>query len=148
DTTTTTNGGDSAYEKESITRDNAVDSTVEFRETAPGGVKSLAIGAILDARVAGTLDIAEVRKSIAAATGIDKARGDTLRVSVMPFDRSAEEAMEAELAAAAKADKDAKQMDMLRDGALVLFVALLVMIAFWQQRRKAKQRALATSYVV
>lgn len=148
DTTTTTNGGDSAYEKEAVTRDNAVDSVVEFRETAPGGVKSLAIGAILDANVAGTLDVAEVRKSIAAATGIDKARGDTLRVSVMPFDRSAEEAMEAELAAAAKAERDAKRMDMLRDGALVLFVLLLVLIAFWQQRRRAKQRALATSYVV
>src|SRR5690606_27076353 len=75
-------------------------------------------------------------------------RGDTLRVSAMPFDRSAEEALADELAAAAKADADAKQMDMLRDGALVLFVALLVAIAFWQQRRKAKQRALATSYLV
>ncbi len=148
DGSTTTDGADSAYEKESVTRDNAVNSTVETRETAPGGVKSLSIAAIIDSRVAGTLDLAEVRKSIAAATGISRTRGDSLRVSTMPFDRSAEEAMNAELAAADKAEADAKRMALYKNVAIGLGVALLVAIAFWQQRRKAKARAEATSYVV
>lgn len=140
--------GDAAYEKESVTRDNAVDTTHEIRETAPGGVRSLAIGVTIDSRVAGTLDLTEVRKNIAAATGIDRARGDSLRVSTMPFDRSAEEAMNAELEAAEAADAAARRNAIYKNVALALGAGLVVGLILWQQRRKARARAAATSYVV
>lgn len=148
DETTTGAGGDSAYEKESVTRDNAVDTTHEIRETAPGGVKSLAIAVTIDSRVGGTLDLTEMRKNIAAATGISRERGDSLRVSMMPFDRSAEEAMNAELEAAEKAEADARRNAMLKNVAIALGAGLLVGLVLWQQRRKARARAEATSYVV
>ncbi|MDT0200803.1 flagellar basal-body MS-ring/collar protein FliF [Nocardioides sp. AE5] len=141
-------GNNSSYSKESTTRDNAVNSTTEFRETAPGGVQSMHVGVMIDNRAAMALDTNEINQWVVAATGIDAERGDTVRVSAMPFDRSAEEAMQAELDAAAAADAADRRNDLIRDVALVGAVLLLVAFAFWRERRRSKERARATSYVV
>ncbi|CAM3441629.1 flagellar basal-body MS-ring/collar protein FliF [Nocardioides dubius] len=141
-------GADSSYNKESTTRDNAVNQTVEKRVVAPGGVKSVNVGVMLDSRAAGALDTAELGRNISALAGLNRQRGDKLRVSTMPFDRSAEEAMDAELKAAEDAAAADKRNELIRDVGLVLFVALLVLFAWWQQRRRARARAEATSYVV
>ncbi|MFS3127094.1 flagellar basal-body MS-ring/collar protein FliF [Nocardioides sp. Bht2] len=141
-------GADSAYSKESTTRDNPVNSTVEKRVTAPGGVKSVNVGVMLDARAAGALDTNELARNISAMAGLNRDRGDRLRVSTMPFDRSAEDAMNAELKAAEDAAAADKRNELIRDVGLVVFVALLVLFAWWQQRRRARARAEATSYLV
>lgn len=149
DSVGTANGnGDGQYENTKTTRDNAVDTTVEHRETAPGAVKNLNIGVALDAATARTVDAAQVQNLIAATAGIDVERGDQVNVTTVPFDRSAEEAVKKDIEAAAKAEAGAARMDMIRNAGLVLAVALVLLLAWLKGRKRAKARAEATSYVV
>ena len=62
------------------------------------------------------IDINEVQNLVSSSLGIDEARGDTVEVTSMPFDRSAEEDAAAALAAAEKADSQAEMMSMASSG--------------------------------
>ncbi len=148
DSTTTTGGADSSYEKTATTQDNAVDKTVEHRETAPGGVRSLHVGVVLDAATARTVDPGELQSLIANAIGVDTERGDTVQVSTLPFDRTAETAAAKELEAARKADKSAQQMSLIRNSGLIVLICLILLLAWLKGRKKARARADATNYVV
>ena len=149
DSTGTAGGtGDSQYEKSSVTSDNAVDTTVEHRETAPGSVRNLHVGVVLDAATARLIDSSEIQSLIASTIGIDPKRGDTVQVSTLPFDRSAEKAAKAELAAAKKADASAHQWSLIRNSGLVVLELLILLLAWLKGRKHAKARAEATSYVV
>jgi flagellar M-ring protein FliF len=145
---TGTTGTNGKYEKSSQTADNAVDTTVEHRETAPGGVRNLHVGVVLDAATARTVDPNVIQSLIASAVGIDPTRGDTVQVSTLPFDRSAEKAAKAELADARKADASARQWSLIRNSGLVVLIALILLLAWFKGRKRAKARAEATSYVV
>lgn len=148
DQTGTTAGTDSQYTKKSDTRDNAVDTTVERRETAPGSINSLHVGVVLDAVATQAVSPAQVRTLIAAAVGIDKARGDTVQVSQMAFDRTADKAAAAELAKAAAADKKAATFTMMRNGGIAVLVLAMLVLAWLRGRKRNKARAAATTYVV
>jgi flagellar M-ring protein FliF len=149
DSTGTAGGtGDSKYEKSSETSDNAVDTTVEHRETAPGSVRNLHVGVVLDAAAARSIDPNEIQGLVASSIGIDAERGDTVQVSTLPFDRTAEKAAAAELAAAKKADANAEQWTLIRNSGLVVLIGLILLLAWIKGRRRAKARAEATSYVV
>jgi flagellar M-ring protein FliF len=148
DSSTTGGSGDSQYEKSSETSDNAVDTTVEHREVAPGGVRNLHVGVVLDAATARSIDPNEIQSLIASTIGIDATRGDTVQVSTLPFDRSAEAAAKAELAAAKKADASAQRTTLIRNSGLVVLILLVLLLAWFKGRKHAKARAEATSYVV
>ena len=145
---TGTTDGTSSYEKSERTSDNAIDQVVEHREEAPGGVESLHVGVVLDTRALMGRDPTDVQNLVANALGIDPERGDTIEVTAMPFDRTAEAAAVEELEASQAADKKAETMSLIRNGGLVGIVALMVLVAWIQARRRAKARAEATSYVV
>lgn len=149
DSSGTANGeNDSQYEKTQKTSDNAVDTTIERRENAPGAVRNLHVGVVLDAATARAIDPNEIQALIASAVGINEERGDTVQVSSLRFDRSAEAAAAAELEAAKKADASASQMNLIRNAGLVLVVVLILLLAWLKGRKSAKARAAATSYVV
>ncbi|HWJ81096.1 MAG TPA: flagellar basal-body MS-ring/collar protein FliF [Nocardioides sp.] len=148
DPTTTGAGGDSAYENKSSTRDNAIDQTVEHRETAPGSVKSIHIGAVIDEAAAAGRDPSAVSDLIRDAIGIDRKRGDTIEVTTMAFDRTAADAAQQELADAAKAKADAAKQRLYRNIAIGGGIALLILLAWAQGRRRAKAREQATTYLV
>ena len=149
DSTGTAGGtGDSQYEKTSETSDNAVDTTIEHRETAPGTVRNLHVGVVLDAAAARLVNPTEIQNLIASTIGIDTDRGDTVQVSTLPFDRSAEKAAKAELAAAKKADASAQRWTLIRNSGLAVLVLLILLLAWLKGRKHARARAEATSYVV
>ena len=140
--------GASSYEKSSRTSDNAVNKTTETREAAPGGLESIHVGVVLDTRALAGQDPADIQNLVTAALGVNPERGDTVEVSAMAFDRTAEALAAQELeAAAAEASKE-QTMTWVRNGGLVLLVALLALAAWIQNRRRAKARLEATSYVV
>ncbi|MDP3890241.1 flagellar basal-body MS-ring/collar protein FliF [Nocardioides sp.] len=141
-------GGASKYAKKAQTRDNAVNKVVEQRETAPGGVDSLHVGVVIDSMAAPAIEPAEIRNLISAAVGIDANRGDTVRVSSMPFDRSAEEAAAAELEAAEQAAKNSARNALYRNITLAVLILLLLLAAWLRNRRRSRAREEATSYVV
>jgi flagellar M-ring protein FliF len=138
----------SSYQKSSGTKDNAVNSLTERREAAPGGVASLHIAAVLDTEAARNIDPGEMQNMIEAAVGMQRDRGDTVEVTTMPFDRTAETAAAAELKAAAAAAKKAEQMDLIRKGGMGLLVAVLLAVVWLKGRRRNKARQQATTYVV
>jgi flagellar M-ring protein FliF len=145
---TSSTDGASTYEKSDVVRDNPVDQVIEHREAAPGGVDSLHVGVVLDTRALMGRNPTDVQNLVASALGIDANRGDTIQVTAMPFDRTAETAAVAELKASQAADKKAETMGLIRNGGLVGIVAIMVLVAWFQARRRAKARAEATSYVV
>jgi flagellar M-ring protein FliF len=144
---TTTEGGTN-YEKETRTSDNAVNTEVEQREAAPGNVESLHVGVVLDTQALGEIQTTDVQDLVSSALGVDEQRGDTVEVTSMPFDRTAEEDAAAELAAAEKADSRAEMISMAKTGGLVLLVLLVLLAAWRQSKRRTKAREQATSYVV
>jgi flagellar M-ring protein FliF len=137
-----------AYENTTETRDNPVGEIVERRETAPGAVNSIHIGTVLDETAAAAIDPDEVQDLIRAAVGIDRERGDTIEVTTMAFDRTAEDAAAKELADAAAAKADAAQKRMWRNIAIGAGIALMVLLAWAQTRRRANAREEATTYIV
>ena len=136
------------YTKKSRVSDNAVDTTVEHRETAPGSLKSLHIGVALDRTAAANNNPQEIEQLIRSAVGIQPKRGDTVRVSVLPFDRSAQTATAKALAAESAAAAKASRMDLYRNIGLAVLVLLGALLAWLTARKRAKKREQATTYVV
>lgn len=141
-------GNATSYRKEQRTADNAVGETTEQREAAPGRVNSLHVGIVVDQAAAGNITPAEIQSLVSSAMGIDSRRGDTVQVTTMPFDHSAEQAAAKAMDAAKAADGRAALFSMLKTGALVLVVAALFFAAWVRSRRRARLRDEATSYVV
>lgn len=133
-------GGDGTdsgnYSSEEETTDFGVNRTIERRQAAPGAVESLHVGVLLDAEALGNNDPEALRASIASALGIDETRGDTIEVTTAAFDRTAEEANAAALAAAEKEEKQADLFAMLRNGGIALLVLGLLAAAFFRSRRR------------
>lgn len=145
---TTTVAGNNTYDNESTTRDNAVDEKVERRESAPGKVNSLHVGVVLDATAAANIQPEVIESSIASAVGINLDRGDTIDVSAIPFDRTAQDAAAKEIAAAEAAKAAEGRKDLFRNLGIAGGIALMLLLAWFQARRRAAARAEATSYLV
>lgn len=143
-----TGGGKSSYVKESQTSDNPIPTTVEHRETAPGSINSLHVGVVLDTTAAQSVNATDVQDLITAAVGINPTRGDTVQVSTMPFDRTADKAAADELAAAAKAAKEKQMWSMVRNAGIAVAVLAMLLIAWLRGRKKAKRREQTTTYLV
>lgn len=140
--------GDLRYRKKSSTRDNAVDTTVEHRENAPGKVNSLHVAVVVDTGSAMAVDADEIQDLVQAAVGIDIERGDTVQVSAMPFDRSADEDAAAELAEARKAAERAELIALVRNLVIGLGVLLLLLILWRVTRARARARQQAATQIV
>ncbi|MEQ6901948.1 flagellar basal-body MS-ring/collar protein FliF [Nocardioides sp. YIM 152588] len=143
-----TTDADSSYSNTSRTVDNPYGTRAERRESAAGALEQLNISAAVDATAAASIDPTAIKEMISAAVGIKPKRGDTVEVTVVPFDRTAEEAAAAALAEAAADDARTERMTMLRNIGIGGFIALAVLLAWVQARRRAAARAQATEYVV
>lgn len=148
DPTAGVSGGANVYSNGTTTQDNAVGTQTTKTESAPGGVKSLHIGVVLDARKMGTIQPSQVAQLISAATGINTTRGDTINVSSMPFDTTAATTAAKELAAQKAATASAQRWKYIREGGIAAVIALMVLLAWFKARRRSKAREEATSYVV
>jgi len=141
-------GSGNSYGKKASSQDNAVDKTIENREAAPGGVKALNVGIVVDTRSLGATTPQQLQQLVAAGVGINTKRGDQLAVNPMPFNRNAEKAAAAELAAAKKADASAATAGMIKQGGIAGAVLLAALVAWMKGRKRRKMRDEATSYVV
>ena len=121
---------------------------VEHREKAPGSINSLHIGAVLDATAAAAIQPQVVKDLISNAVGIKADRGDTIDVTTMAFDRSSEKAAAAELKAAQAEDAAARRNNLLRTAGIGGGIALMLMLAWLQARRRASAREEARAYLV
>ncbi|MEV6297984.1 flagellar basal-body MS-ring/collar protein FliF [Actinoplanes sp. NPDC051861] len=131
--------GTGQYASKNEVRNRQLNEVQEVRRNAPGGINRLNVSVLLNSTVAGGVDANQVQQLIGAAAGIDATRGDTIAVASMPFDTSAAQAAKDELAAAAAAETQAKQMTLIKTGAL-LFVVLALIFLAWRANKRAKKR--------
>jgi flagellar M-ring protein FliF len=134
-----TGSGNGQYENSNTVRNNAINNAVETRQAAPGGVKKLNVAVVLDSTVAGAINVADMQKLVGAAAGIDPTRGDAIAISAMPFDTSAAAQAKEALATAGAAEKQAQQMSVIKTGAMV-FVVLILLFLAWRASRRSKKR--------
>lgn len=129
-------GGNSAYDKESSTVNNPIDTTTETIETPPGTLNRLTVSVVMDEAVAGNLNQQEMQDLMTTAVGLDGARGDEITVATMPFDTTAADAAAADMAAARQAEADAQMWSMIRTGGVAAGIALVVLLVWLRSRRR------------
>ena len=134
---TSTGGG--SYEQSEATRNNAVDVTDEVRRSAPGAVKKLSVAVMINSDAVQGANEAQLQQLISSAVGLDPTRGDSIAVSAMAFDTSGAEAAQRQLEQAQAADKNAALMSMIKTGATIFGVVLLILIALLGNRRRNKK---------
>lgn len=142
--TITGTGGNGTYSQQNIVSDNAVNSVVETRQSAPGNISRLGVAVILDQASAAKLNLATVKQIASAAVGLDPARGDTLAVAAMPFDQTATQQNKQQLAASAAATQRTNLMSLVKNGALGLVVVVVLLITWLGSRRRRNRNAAAS----
>jgi flagellar M-ring protein FliF len=139
----TSGSGNGQYENTNTVRNNGIDVTDQVRKSAPGAIKRLNVAVLLDSATAGSINPADIQKLISTGAGIDATRGDTVAVASMPFDTSAAQAAKDALAQSTAAEKSAKQMSLVKTGALGFIVLVLLFLAWRTSRRAKKRKALS-----
>ncbi|GAA3227503.1 flagellar basal-body MS-ring/collar protein FliF [Oerskovia jenensis] len=134
--------GDSTYTSQDATRNNAVDKTTETTTRPAGALTRQTVSVALNADAAGAGNTAAITSLVAAAAGINLERGDVVEVERLAFDTGAAEAASAALAAAEAAAAAEKQGQMLRTGAIVTGVLLLLVLGLvvWSRARRRRER--------
>jgi flagellar M-ring protein FliF len=126
------------YDKGADGKDYALDRTITKTTYATGDIQKLSVAVALDEKAVTAEQADAVAKLVAAAAGVDEARGDTVVVSRLPFDtRAADELTQAEEDAKSAASSSAL-FDALRTGLLAL-LALLGMFLGYRSVRRARQ---------
>jgi flagellar M-ring protein FliF len=136
------NGQNGQYQSGKNAKQNAVDQEKQVRRSSPGGIRQLNVAVLMDSRTAGVVQPAEVQQLVSAAAGINAARGDTIAVSAMPFDTSADAQRKKALEEATAAQQEQEQLSLAKTGAMVLVILVLLFLA-WRASRKAKRSKLS-----
>jgi flagellar M-ring protein FliF len=129
-------GGASTYSKSSTTVDNAVGKITQVRQSAPGAVRRLGVAVLLDAHTAASVDLTQIQDLVSSAVGLDPTRGDTIKVSKMPFDQTAAKQAKAAIDAARSAQQQAGLFSLVKTAGLVLLLLLVLLAAFLSARRR------------
>src|SRR5688572_25305609 len=131
-------GGDSTYDKESTTSNNAVGKTTEVVQGAPGALNRLTVSVVMDEAVAGNLNQQQMRGLMITAVGLDEARGDGITVASLPFDTTAADAAAADMEAAREAEASEQMWSMIRTGGIAAGIALVVLLVWLRSRRQVE----------
>ena len=134
-------GGGTEYEKRERDQQFAVGKVTEEIKSAPGDVERLSVAVLLDAGAQAEYGNGEIEALVTAAAGLDPARGDTVQVSRIAFDRSADEAAQQELEKAAAEEKSAQTMGLIRTAVIVFVILLVLALAYLSMRRATKPKA-------
>jgi flagellar M-ring protein FliF len=137
--TATAGNGDSTYNKDSTTSNNAVGKTVETIEGAPGAINRLTVSVVMDEASAGGLNQQQIQAAISNAVGLDTARGDAISVATMAFDTTAAEQAAADLEAAEAAEKSAQLWSLVKTAGIALGIVLLVLVVWLRSRRNREE---------
>lgn len=82
--------GESQYTRTETTTNNEISRTTTETVRAPGRVERLSVSVVLDESITPAQE-ASITSAVAAAVGLDQARGDQLSVTRLPFDESVRE---------------------------------------------------------
>ncbi len=140
----TGDGTDGGYTNESATKNNAVDHTTETTQIPAGGLDRQTISVALNSRAEAVqnANLQSINDLVAAAAGVDNARGDQVRVAVMDFDRTAADDAEKALQAQQEADQQQAMWSAIRTAGIVVAVlaAAIVLAVVLARRGRRQQR--------
>jgi len=125
----------STLEKKEATRNYEVNETKEKTVVAPGGIKRISVGVLVDA----SLNKAQqdsVTKAVASAAGINPARGDTISVEAVPFSTEIADKIKKEEQDQAQEQQRAQWTKI---GAGVCVLLLIAGIGFWVLKRRREE---------
>lgn len=131
--------GNGTYAQTKTVRDNAVNTVIETRQSAPGKVRKLGLAVLLDQTAAAKIDMVEVQRLASSAVGLDATRGDTIAVSAMPFDQSVAEQNQQDVATAQAAEAKVQQLSLIKTAAAVLGGVILFLMLLVAARRQRKR---------
>lgn len=122
----------------------ALDTVVTSTETAPGAIKSLSVAVVIDEAAMPAERVAEIENMVAAAVGVDVARGDVIAVNLLPFDVSIEDAEAAALEAeeAAAAAVPGGMMGMIRLGGAIVMGLVVLILGVLMLRRASRREVI------
>jgi len=128
--------GASEYSRTETTTNNEISRTTTSTVRAPGRVERLSVSVVLDESVTAAQE-ASITSTVAAAVGLDQARGDQLSVTRLPFSASSADLF--------SADGDstfdlAFVMSLFRGFMLVLAVILAFVLAMLLLRAMSKRQ--------
>jgi flagellar M-ring protein FliF len=120
----TTTGGSGTYSTTSSQITNAVGQVTQTVKQAPGQVQRTSVAVLLNSSK--KVNEAQVRSLVTAAAGLNKANGDQLVVTSMPFASGATAQTAAAAAASASAHRQQELEHIGEIGGLVLLIAAMV----------------------
>ena len=125
----------SAFEKKEATRNYEINETKEKTVVAPGGIKRVSVGVLIDAGITRAQQ-ESVAKAVASAAGINPARGDTISVEAVPFSTEIADRIKKEEQDLAQ-EQQKNQWTKIGAGAAV--VLLIAGIGFWVLKRRQEE---------
>jgi flagellar M-ring protein FliF len=137
-TATTIAGATGNYSNNTSNQTCETSQQTQTVKQAPGTLKSEQVAVLINsAAIPKGVNLKALQAGVAAAAGINTARGDTLAFSTMPFNTSgAQQAVTAAKAAAA-AGKSKALGSLIKTG-VVFFIIALVLFLLWRSARKAR----------
>jgi flagellar M-ring protein FliF len=138
--TSTTTGGKYTQTKTSRSCETGTETTTTTH--TPGSVVKQSVAVLVNQNVVkkGT-NLAAIKQGVAAAAGLDPARGDVLAFTLAPFSTAAARQAAAAAKAAAATTSHSKLASLIRDAAAVLAVIALFVLLWWTSRRRRKEPA-------
>jgi len=136
---TTTGTGNGNYTNTQNTQSCETNQETKTVQQAPGTVVSQSVAVLVNSKALPKgLSLGTLQAGVAAAAGIDAARGDQLAFSSMPFDTAgAEQAAKAAAAGSTQAQKQA-MTSLIRTGVVFLVIGV-VLFLLWRSARKARR---------
>ncbi len=130
--------GTGNYSNSSSSTQYAAGTVTQTTKNAPGGVTRQSIAVLVNAKsLPKGVSLATLQQGVAAAAGLNAARGDTLAMSAVPFSTATQQAASQAAAAAAAAQSKAKLSSMIRT-AVVALAILAVLFLLWRSAKKSR----------
>ena len=125
----------STFEKKDATRNYEINETKEKTVVAPGGIKRISVGVLIDASISKAQQDS-VAKAVASAAGINPARGDAISVETVPFSTEIADKIKKEEQDLAQEQQRAQWTKIGAGAAVVLLIAG---IGFWVLKRRQEE---------
>jgi len=133
-------GANSGYSLQESQKSNAVNKEVSTTNKAMGTVQRLSVAVIVDEAAVSAAQLPAIQQLVSNAAGIDTARGDTVVVTRMPFDKTIQKQLQKSLAAHSPSTPDSTTLLLYAvGGALALLIAIATFVVLRRRKRDLRE---------
>jgi len=132
-------GAGSGYSLQETQKANAVNKEVSTTNKATGTVKRQSVAVIVNDAKVTEAQLPALQQIVSSAAGIDAARGDTVAVSLVPFDKTVQAQLEKSLKEHSPPAQDAPYMVYAIGGVLALLIAGATFMVLRRRKRDLQE---------